>query len=98
MQKVLHARLNSERLKIVPTVGSSPLVGGQRRVVKSISSSVIPKAGIRYVYYLFIFSLPFEGAIGGLSHVGLVLLGLTVFQPRLFFKAPRKHFGGFSYT
>jgi hypothetical protein len=41
---------------------------------------------------VFIFSLPFEGAIGGLSLLGLILVGVTIFQPRLFLSPPPKAF------
>jgi O-antigen ligase len=51
-----------------------------------------PKTVICYAYYVFIFSLPLEGALGGLSLLGLILAGLTLWQPSLFFKALPKGF------
>jgi O-antigen ligase len=68
------------------------LVDRPRAIVRWLSASLVPKAVIRYAYYGFIFALPFEGAIGGLSRLGLILIGLTFCQPRLFLKPPPKAF------
>ncbi|MGH7926755.1 MAG: hypothetical protein ACREQV_03060, partial [Candidatus Binatia bacterium] len=72
--------------------GSGALMSRRRGIVKPVAVSSGPKAAIRYAYYVFIFSLPFEGAIGGLLVFGIVLAGLTLSQPRLFIKNPPKAF------
>ena len=93
MQKVL-ARSRGGRgfLKIPHVSGSTTLGGIQHRLRKSLSAVVAQSTVIRYAYYVFVFALPFEGAIGGLSRLGLLLAGLTSFQPRLFLKSPPKAF------
>jgi O-antigen ligase len=74
-------------------VAFSNVIGTRRsKVFKPAITSVEPKAIIRYAYYLFVFSLPFEGAVGGLFLLGLLLAGSTLCQPRLFFKPPPKAF------
>jgi hypothetical protein len=55
-----------------------------------------PKSIIRYAFYAFIFSVPFEGALGGLFLLGLALIGSTLCQPALFLKAPPRAFWCFA--
>lgn len=64
--------------------------------LQTISGSILPKTVIRYAYYVFIFSLPFEGKIGGLSLLGLILAGVTMLQFRLFLQPAPKAFWWFA--
>jgi O-antigen ligase len=68
------------------------LVNTRRGSVKALVGQLAPKRIIRYAFYLFVFCLPFEGAIGGLSHIGFILAGSTVCQPKLFLKPLPKAF------
>ena len=76
----------------------SPLVTVNRQTERIRQSAVfiVPKLGIRYVFYAFIFCLPFEGAgvaVGALFLIkvlGMVLAGLALCQARLFIKTPPK--------
>ncbi len=56
----------------------------------------MPKPIIRYAFYSFIFSVPFEGALGGLFLLGLILIASTLCQPALFLKTPPKAFWYFT--
>jgi O-antigen ligase len=77
--------------RTVPAVTDRPCA-----VVERVSAWILPKPLIRYAYYAFIFALPFESAIGGLSSVGLILFALTFSQPRIFQKRPPKAFWCFA--
>jgi O-antigen ligase len=88
-KKILYHPVNRRQLgKAPPRLAAGILSGRWRANV----TPAFPKAAIRYAYYAFIFSLPFEGALGGLFLLGLVLAGLTVCQPHLFLKPPPKAF------
>jgi O-antigen ligase len=54
---------------------------------KRLSRSMTPKAIVCYAYYGFVFTLPFESAMGGLSRLGLLLFALTVCQLQFFFRS-----------
>jgi O-antigen ligase len=54
--------------------------------VKLLATSEYPSKVICYFYYLLVFSLPFDGAIGGLFLLGVGLVGLALFQPQLFLR------------
>lgn len=87
----------------IPAVGSSPFSGINQFIQSRVNASIVPKSIIRYVYYAFIFSLPFESAgveIGGLQIARMlgfilaaVILAIKTLRPsRLEFAFPPKAF------
>jgi hypothetical protein len=83
-------------MKALSTAGPAILATRRSGIVKPISAPIAPKAVIRYAYYAFIFSVPFEGFLGGLFFLGLILAGSTLCQPQLFLKRPPKAFWCFA--
>jgi O-antigen ligase len=79
-------------MKAPSATGFPMLLRSRGAIFKPLAASVVPKAVIRYVYYAFVFSLPFEEAVGGLSRLGMLLFGSTICQPRLFLKSAPKAF------
>lgn len=77
-------------------------VSRQSKRIRPFAASGIPKVGIRYIFYAFIFCLPFEGAgigVGALFLIkifGIALAGLALCQPRLFIRTPTKAFWFFA--
>jgi hypothetical protein len=77
-------------------VSSSSRVGSATRPRVIVAPPDEPKAIIRYAFYAFIFCVPFDGVVGGLFFLGLILAGSTLCQPRFFLKPPPKAFWCFA--
>ena len=86
----------------MPRYGGATAVPTRPARSRPFMVSVVPKFVIRYSYYAFIFSLPFEMAevtIAGLPLarlLGLLFLAVTILQPRQLYKRPPKAFWYFA--